>query len=504
MLTEHFIASIGAITKTPSTNAQKDASIFIHEYQPLRQQRSTFKKSATAAHCLAYSSTHVFAAQSDKAAVHVYSRERGNQEATVPFPERITCLALACDDSVLVLGTAEGRILLWEVASGRQITTSQAHLQAVTVLAVDPTSNFLLSASADSTVHVWSLPGLLSFSTLDVQAVSPLNTFTSHRADIVSLRLGHSSSFCNFAVSASKDRTCVLWDYHTGTVLKTYLLPEVPTCLVLDTADRYVYIGYEDCSMQQLDLFDLRNEGHSAGPVQPLLSSRWIAEDRSAGGVLSASISFDGCTILTGHSSGMICCWDAVKGKFASRIVQAPLPGAVTNLRFLPITGFARDETSRLKIPAVVKPKFGAFDNANGEVPSSYTLNVAFPSDLPTHGLSAFEEALMAPTFPQDLLDAGLAELATWNKQPGGSADGEEAVDFMALDDAPDGPRTLTLEEHNAQLKQELEALRRVQKASFEKMEKMRLENKALSKRSQRHAIVNGARSGMSDTSDED
>ena len=63
---------------------------------------------------LVASSTHIFAAQADKAVVHVYSRERGNQEALVSFPERIHSLALA-GDGTLVLGTAEGRIILWEV-----------------------------------------------------------------------------------------------------------------------------------------------------------------------------------------------------------------------------------------------------------------------------------------------------------------------------------------------------------------------------------------------------
>lgn len=504
MLTEHFVASIGAAAKAPSTSAQKDASIFVHEYQPLQQQRSTFKKSATGPNCLAISQTHVFAAQIDKAVVHVYSREKGNQEATVPFPERITCIALACDDSVLVLGTAEGRILLWEVTSGRQITTSQAHLQAVTVVVVDPTSNFFLSASVDSTVHVWSLPALLSFTTVDVQATSPLTTFTHHRAEIVSLALGHSSSFCNFAVSAAKDKTCLIWDYHTGSAMRTYLLPEMPTCLALDAADRYAYVGYEDCSLQQLDLYDVQSGNGSSAPVQPSLSSRWKAPDSSLGGVLSVDVPFDGLMVLTGHQSGDICTWEGGKGRFGSKVLQTPLPGPSTNLHFLAVTGFPHEEQGKIKMPAVVKPKFGAFDNPDGEVPGSYSINVVFPSELPAHSRSAFEEALTAPVFSQNLINEGLAELAAWGKQSNGAAEVEESEDFMALDGDESGSGRLTLEEQNAQLRQELEALRRVQKASFEKMEKLRLEKMALAKRQTRRAAVNGARAGMDGSSDED
>lgn len=115
MLTEHFVAAISASTK-PNTGLTKDAGIFVHEYQPLAAQRHVFKKSATAPNGIAVSNSHIFAAQADKAIVHVYSREKGNQEAVVPFPERIHSIALAAQDTVLLLGTESGRVLAWEVS----------------------------------------------------------------------------------------------------------------------------------------------------------------------------------------------------------------------------------------------------------------------------------------------------------------------------------------------------------------------------------------------------
>jgi pre-rRNA-processing protein IPI3 len=151
MLSEHIVTSIGAPFKATGTSIAKDAAVFVHEYQPSGVQQAMFKKSATPQNCLAVSSTHIFAAQTGKAVVHVYNREKGNHEATIPFTERINCLTLACDDAVLILGTAEGRIFLWEVATGRQVTTAQSHLQPVNQLTVDAASNFLISASADST-----------------------------------------------------------------------------------------------------------------------------------------------------------------------------------------------------------------------------------------------------------------------------------------------------------------------------------------------------------------
>jgi pre-rRNA-processing protein IPI3 len=82
----------------------------------LAAQRHVFKKSATAQNGIAVSSTHIFAAQTEKAIVHVYSREKGNQESIVPFPERIHSIALAAQDTVLLLGAESGRVLAWEVS----------------------------------------------------------------------------------------------------------------------------------------------------------------------------------------------------------------------------------------------------------------------------------------------------------------------------------------------------------------------------------------------------
>ena len=114
MLSEGFITSIRAQPKSANTAVAKDVGIYIHTLNPSHTVKSSFKKSSTPVNALAANSTHIFAAQVDKAVVHVYSRERGNQEALVSFPERISCLTLV-GEGVLVIGTVEGRIILWEV-----------------------------------------------------------------------------------------------------------------------------------------------------------------------------------------------------------------------------------------------------------------------------------------------------------------------------------------------------------------------------------------------------
>ena len=118
MLVESFIASVLGTEHANSGDATKDVGIYVHEYQPLPALRSIFKKSRTKPNCLAVSASHVFAAQAERAVVHVYNRERGTLEAIVPFPEKITSMTLVgryYGAGILVLGTEGGRVLLWEV-----------------------------------------------------------------------------------------------------------------------------------------------------------------------------------------------------------------------------------------------------------------------------------------------------------------------------------------------------------------------------------------------------
>lgn len=115
MLTERFVASTINPEKSDSAST---LGVHVHDFQPIPKLISTYKKSSCNINCLAVNSTHIFAAQADKAVIHVYSREKGNQESTVPFPEKICCIALAGEQDgagVLILGTDSGRIILWEV-----------------------------------------------------------------------------------------------------------------------------------------------------------------------------------------------------------------------------------------------------------------------------------------------------------------------------------------------------------------------------------------------------
>lgn len=113
MLSEQFFSSVCGPPLASNTAISKDIGIYGQALTPSYAIKSSFKKSSCMRNGLAVSESHIFAAQEGKAHVHVYNRARGNQEVLVSFTERIRSLALA--GNVLIVGTAEGRLILWEV-----------------------------------------------------------------------------------------------------------------------------------------------------------------------------------------------------------------------------------------------------------------------------------------------------------------------------------------------------------------------------------------------------
>ncbi|POR32126.1 Pre-rRNA-processing protein IPI3 [Tolypocladium paradoxum] len=393
MLSEQLFSSICGPALAANTAVSKDVGIYGHSVTPSCAVKATFKKSSAPPHCLAVSDTHVFAAQDQKAHVHVYSRLGGTQEALVPFQERIRCLALAGD--VLVLGTAEGRLILWETCTGRQVTTPPCHVQAVSCLAVAP--HHVLSASDDSNINVWSLARLLELGA--DPGHQPDLALSNHRGAITDLVVGPSTNVeTNLCVSASKDKTCILWNYQSGQVLRTLLVPAAPLCISLDPCARALFVGAEDGGLYLVELF-----GH-----KPLLGSRsaelasivvqvdaplGLADD--AGSASCLALNYDGTTVFTGHTNGKILRWSLTDNGHPAEV--ANLNASVTNLVFVPLM----PENKPCRTAMVVKPN---------QTQRQYTFTTQFDGHL--DGTSKLSEMLSCTGIHSQALESAMLSLS--------------------------------------------------------------------------------------------
>ncbi|OQV09260.1 WD domain-containing protein [Cladophialophora immunda] len=465
MLTESFIAATLTANKAVAhaSAVLKDVGIFLHEFQPQRVLRHGFKKSSSQPGCVAISDSHIFAAQADKAVVNVYSRERANQEATVPFPERVSSLAYAREAEILVLGTEGGRLILWEVATGRVTNSAASHLQAVSCLCITPRNEYILSGAADSSIHVWSLAKLVSFAQSsdsyedDGASNAPIETFSSHRTAISALICGHSSITTNFAVSASNDGTCHIWHIQSCQALRTLLLPSYAVSITLDPADRAIYFGCENGRIQSYDIFQkvpttnisLSSPSITAA-IQLVDKDSWKTPSADVGTANCVTLSYDGTSLLSGHANGTVIRWDVAKRRILQELTNFGQP--ITNIEMLKPEGFLNVKRSGYTISSVVKPNLeftSMKDNGTCGVPAKYGLHVTITAQRSLSEHDEFEQAVTGPGLPQSMLDAAIRSLSM----------GNSATQVSLPADTAEISKAERLEEEVSKLKQQLAVL---------------------------------------------
>ncbi len=275
------------------------------------------------------------------------------------------------------------------------MSTPTAHLQAVSCLAA--TRSYLISGSEDSNLHVWSVPRVLSLSANDTP--EPLRSLSNHRAAITNVSLGHSASTTNICVSASKDNTVIIWNYLSGDLLRTFLLTSTPLCLALDPCDRGVYVGFEDGSLQLIELIQPDSTVHPLydttlqdTPVQITLPS-WSAPS-DVGSALCIGLNYDGTILLSGHASGKLVQWDTGRRCYSAE--AADLNSPITNL--IMMSPFPTKTMTRPS--AVVKPKLG-----KGNYVFTAQLN-GIPRSSP------FDEVVAMQGFPSDMLENAISRFS--------------------------------------------------------------------------------------------
>jgi pre-rRNA-processing protein IPI3 len=496
MLSESFVAATltaGKISSQLPSNL-KDVGICLHEIQPQTSLRHGYKKSSVNRNCLAISENHIFAAQAEKAVVNVYSREKGNQEATVPFPERIHSLACVDGTGILVIGTEGGKLILWETATGRLTNSSASHLQAVTSLCITENLSLILSASSDSEVHIWSLQGLIAFpqpsnSYSHDTSKSPIRTFSGHRNPVTAIACGHSRSHTAFAISCSQDHTCYIWSISDCQVLQTYLLPSTPLCFSVDIADRAVYAGYEDGSIQAIDLYkrSTQDTGESLyngnGPTAIQLTEKecWPPSTTASDPANCTTLSYDGTMLLSGHKSGKIISWDVAKGRLRNQILDLGQP--VTNIRMLRPAGLPI-ETSNFQIKTIVKPRVDLTtytgDGSSG-LPPGYNFHAKITprkTGIRYKDPDDFQDILACKYFSQDTVDSAIYELRSSTTFPSGNSQSSEK----------DAPQINQLQQEVTKLNTDLDILRAAIGKSRERRLK-RIEKRELFTQRKREAL---------------
>ncbi|KAJ7113691.1 WD40 repeat-like protein [Mycena crocata] len=267
----------------------------------------------------------LLAAQHDKSILNVYNFQKDQVSLKIVLPEKLSCIAVDRSGEFCAGGTSQGRIYLWEVASGVLFNSWDAHYRQVSVLKFTHDGVALLSGSEDSGVSVWSVSRLLDD---DVHSDLPLPycILSDHTLPITDIACGI-GPFPNCRVlSSAVDHSVKLWDLASQSLLTTFQFPQPISCLAWDLTERMFFAASKDGSIHQMNMFRQR-EDKSGGHVMEAIGGAGVTDIIRVGNedqtkaqkrrlisvgepVVSMAISLTSTLLLAGTSTGIIHIYD--------------------------------------------------------------------------------------------------------------------------------------------------------------------------------------------------
>ena len=153
----------------------------------------------------------------------------GANIATLPHTASVNSVSFSSDGTTLASGSGDGTVKLWDVATGRNITTLDGHTDRVSSVSFSPDGTTLASGSWDKTVKLWDVATLQNIATLPhtggVHSVSfsPDGMTLASGADLGEVKLWDVTTGANIATLASGawGGTVKLWDVATGAKITT-------------------------------------------------------------------------------------------------------------------------------------------------------------------------------------------------------------------------------------------------------------------------------------------
>ncbi|KIM68122.1 hypothetical protein SCLCIDRAFT_1209520 [Scleroderma citrinum Foug A] len=310
----------------PQPSGSGPGAFVLHDLQT-GTTLASFRQTSSASHCTAFVETAngqggiMLGAQMDKSVLNVYNFQRDQIALKVVLPEKLSCLALDQSGNYCAGGTSQGRIYLWEVASGILYNAWDAHYRQVNVLKFTSDGTTLISGSQDSGVCVWSVSKLVDD---DLQNELPLPQFTlsDHTLPVTDIVCGIGPFPKCRVFTASLDHTVKLWDLATQSLITTFQFPKPITCIASDVSERMFFAASLDGSVHQVNLFRERDSRHGGKIIEAVGgagATDVVHVDDDAGkmrlitmseGVMAISISMTTSLLLVGTVSGLIHLYD--------------------------------------------------------------------------------------------------------------------------------------------------------------------------------------------------
>ncbi len=159
------------------------------------------------------------------------------QKSVMTYPSLSGCNAIVIseDHQILISGHNDGKIRLWEIATGRNLQIFPGHKRSVNCLGFS--GGNLFSGSDDKTLKQW-----------DIQTGECIRTFAGHDDSVRCLGFSGGDLF-----SGSDDETLKQWDIQTGECIRTFAGHDnLVMCLGVSGGD--LFSGSANKTLKQWDI----------------------------------------------------------------------------------------------------------------------------------------------------------------------------------------------------------------------------------------------------------
>lgn len=202
----------------------------------------------------------------------------------------VKAVAFAPDGKRVVSASEDGKAVVWDLASQKQVVELSGHKGFVTAAAFSPSGDKILTGGQDSTVIVWDSKG------------TKLQTFSGHpKGDIVSVGF---SSDGSLALSASKDGTVCQWEAGTTSERKRFTVGGGLNAAAFSRDGRSALTaGAEDKTIRLWDVAaGTETRKFESGLKLPVA-------------ILSLAFSPDGRMAASGGQDKLVWLWDVASGQ---------------------------------------------------------------------------------------------------------------------------------------------------------------------------------------------
>ena len=128
----------------------------------------------------------------------------------------VNSIAISANNSIIISGCDSGLVTIWKTTTGQCVRLLRGHFSEVTGIAISDDASTILSSSRDTTIRIWeSISGDYTFD--DVLSVYRMRILQGHTDLVSSIVI---SADASMIFSGGNDRTVRIWEASTGNCVR--------------------------------------------------------------------------------------------------------------------------------------------------------------------------------------------------------------------------------------------------------------------------------------------